>query len=130
MKTLCVLILSIGLFAFSCEDGNLSSQHCISGKIVGQKCDVYAFQLDQPALGATSWQKRTLNGDIVSYDNVIGLLNVPEELRIEDKILFITIRKAMDGENNVPCYHDLPGPPEPLYITLSANDTKCPESEN
>lgn len=130
MKTLCVLILSIGLFAFSCEDGNLSSQQCISGKIVGQKCDIFALQLDQTVLGATEWQKWEPTGNVTqSFTNVIGLINLPEEFKIEGKILFVSLRKPTTEESNIPCYTDLPGPPEPFYVVLSANNVKCPETD-
>ena len=131
MKTLSYLILSIGLFAFSCKEEASSNEPCVTGKIVGQKCDVFALQLDQKLLGATDWTKKDLTtGDIIAtYPNVIGLINLPAEFRFINKIIFVTLRKPTTEESNTPCYADLPGPPEPFYVVLSANDTKCPETD-
>lgn len=133
MKTIRKILFLCGIFlvtGFSCSDKTPLSDQCISGKIVGQKCNVFALQLDQKVLGATDWQKRTPNGDIISYDNVIGLINLPDEFRLENKRLFVTLRKlTIEEENNIPCYHDWPGPPRPSYDVLSANDTKCPETD-
>ena len=131
MKTLSCLILSIGLFAFSCKDETPPNEQCISGKIVGQKCDVFALQLDQKLLGAIDWTKKDLTtGDIIAtHPNVIGLINLPAEFRLDNKIIFVTLRKPTTEESNTPCYADLPGPPEPFYVVLSANDTKCPETD-
>ena len=131
MKTLSCLTLSIGLFAFSCKDEIPPNEQCISGKIVGQKCDVFALQLDQKLMGAIDWTKKDLTtGDIIAtHPNVIGLINLPAEFRLDNKIIFVTLRKPTTEESNTPCYADLPGPPEPFYVVLSANDTKCPETD-
>lgn len=130
MKTLSYLILSIGLFAFSCKEEVSSNESCITGKIVGQKCDVFALQLDQTVLGATEWQKWEPTGNgTQSFTNVIGLINLPKEFKIEGKILFVSLRKPTTEESNIPCYADLPNPPEPFYVVLSANVTKCPDTD-
>ncbi|MCE2733869.1 MAG: hypothetical protein LW821_10930 [Flammeovirgaceae bacterium] len=131
MKNIVLLIVSIFIFAFSCENDVTSNQHCISGKIVGQKCDVYALQLDQKILGATEWTKKDLvTGEIeATYPNVIGLINLPDEFRADDKIVFVTFREPTTDERNISCYTDMPPPPSPYYIVLSASETKCNETE-
>lgn len=105
---------------------------CVSGKIVGQKCDVFALQLDQEILGATEWEEYEPSGNSVgrTLSNVIGLINLPEEFRIEGKILFVSLRKPTTEENNISCYLDLPGPPRPFYVVINANETKCNDSDN
>jgi len=132
MKTLTYLILSIGLFAFSCKEETSSNEPCITGKIVGQKCDVFALQLDQKLLGATDWTKKDLlTGDIIAtYPNVIGLINLPAEFRLDNKIIFVTLREPTVAESQISCYLDMPNPPAPYYVVLSANETKCPETNN
>lgn len=129
MKILAILALCIGLFAFSCED-KVPKNTCISGKIVGQKCDVFALQLDEEILGATEWQKWEPSGKVTEkFSNVIGLINLPEEFRIEGRILFVSLRKPTKEESNIPCYLDLPGPPAPFYVVINANETNCSETD-
>jgi hypothetical protein len=127
MKTIMLIGLSIAFFAFSCERDRVPNEQCVSGKIVGQKCDVYALQLDQNILGATDWSKKNLTtGELEgTYSNVIGLINLPQEYRQDGNILFVTLRVPTKGESNVPCYADMPNPPSPYYVVLSVSKTKC-----
>jgi len=129
MKTIALLSISTLIFAFSCENDVTSSQQCISGKIVGQKCDIYALQLNQNILGATEWTKKNLvTGEIeTTYSNVIGLLNLPEENKENDQIIFVTLREPTTEEKNISCYADMPPPPSPFYMVISASKTKCDE---
>jgi hypothetical protein len=131
MKTIMRIGLSIGLFAFSCERDGVSNEKCVSGKIVGQKCDVYALQLDQKILGSTEWSKKNLTtGEIeATYSNVIGLINLPQEYRQDGNILFVTLREPTEEESNVPCYADMPNPPSPYYVIISVSETKCNNNE-
>lgn len=131
MKKILIFILNFGLFAFSCEDQSSINDLCIFGKIVGEKCNVVAFQLDEKILGATEWTEKDLaTGESGStYSNVIGLINLSEEFRHDGKTLFVTVRKPTNEESIVPCYHDLPVPPSPYYIVLSVSENKCSETK-
>ena len=132
MKTLSYFILSIGLFAFSCTEEVSSNEPCITGKIVGQKCDVFALQLDRKLLGATDWEKQDpMTSEIVAtYPNVIGLIDLPQEFRVEGKVLFVTLREPTAKERQISCYANMPGPPAPYYVVLAASETKCTETNN
>ena len=127
MKTIALLCLSFFVFAFGSENNVATSQQCISGKIVGQKCDIYALQLNKKILGATEWTKKNLvTGEIdATYSNVIGLLNLPEEHRGHDQVIFVTLREPTIEEKNVSCYADMPPPPSPFYVVISASKIKC-----
>jgi len=104
---------------------------CVSGVIVGQKCDSYALKLDQKGLlGAKDWQKKTDNedgsNDLTDYENVIGLLHLPEPFRREGLRVFVKLRNPTEEESVVPCYLDMPNPPEPAYVVLAADSLACP----
>lgn len=131
MKIIALLSLSFFIFAFSCENDVTSNQKCVSGKIVGQKCDIYALQLNQNILGATEWSKKNLvTGEIeATYSNVIGLLNLPEEYRENDLTIFVTLREPTTEEKKISCYADMPPPPSPFYMVIYASKTKCNETE-
>ena len=127
MKKLTLLSLSIFMLAFSCENDGTPSSQCISGKIVGQKCDIYALQLAEKILNATEWSKKNLiTGEIeATYPNVIGLLNLPEEYKVDGQTVFITLREPTKEEKQISCYADMPPPPSPLYFVISANKLEC-----
>ena len=130
MKTLTLLALSVYLFSYSCKEEVSNNQQCISGKIIGEKCEIFALQLDQKLMGASDWTKKDpKTGDILAtYKNVIGLINLPIELRVVDKIIFVTLREPTVAEKQISCYADMPNPPAPYYIVLSASETKCSEN--
>lgn len=132
--------MSLILVIFSCdksENENLKkvleqdlSANCTKGKIVGEKCGIYALQIistKQDFLKPQDWgQKPSTGGDVTLYKNVIGLVNLPDSLKSETKILFMTLREPTVDENKFPpCYLDIPGPPEPFYVLTFASDIKC-----
>lgn len=129
MKKMMILffILFPGFFVSSCDEHEhaIINTECISGKIVGQKCDVYALQLDEKELGATDWTKKNLvSGEIErTFSNVIGLIELPEEFRFEGKTIFVIVEEYKN--ESVPCYLDLPGPPSPYYTVISASESPC-----
>ncbi len=139
MKKLVLLALSLGLLAFGCKDPVNKApvteaplgKDCIKGRIVGQKCGDYAFQIidsNQTFIHPADWEKATLTG-VTLYHNIIGLINLPVEFRVEDKVLFLTVLEPTEAENKYPpCYLDLPVPPGPLYVVTYASEIKCSEN--
>lgn len=126
------VILILGCFTSlltsSCRDKKEVGLDCVSGVIVGQKCNAYAFKLDKKgALGATDWQKK-INGqtEYEDYKNVIGLLDLPEAYRQEGLRLFVKLRNPTEEESVLPCYADMPNPPKPVYVVLAVDNVKCP----
>jgi hypothetical protein len=124
-----ILVLSVCLFSYGCKEDVSKDKQCITGKIVGQKCEIFALQLGQETMGASDWIKKDpKTGDIIAtYKNVIGLINLPIEFRVDDKVIFVTLREPIPAENQISCYADMPNPPAPHYIVLSASETKCSE---
>lgn len=128
-----LLFLTPCLFT-ACSSSEVNAEdslECVSGVIVGQKCEDYALRVDQKGqLGAKDWVKRTDKpgggSDYATYDNVIGLLELPEAYRREGLKVFVKLRKPTEEENIVPCYTDMPNPPDPVYIVLVADSTSCP----
>ena len=128
---LCTVILNISLFLMtsctSTEPNPEGSSQLFTGTIIGEKCTVYAIQLDQKgALGAQTWQKKVWNAltnetDRTDFDNVVGLIGLPQEYAKEGTRIKVEIRKASQQEASVNCYLDLPNPPEPRYIVLNAS---------
>jgi hypothetical protein len=123
MKTFAILIGCL-LLCVGCEDDQSSGRDCIQGTIVGQKCGVFALQVSEWVMGAREWLG---DGAAESFSNVIGLVDLPPEYRVEGKILFVSLREPTNEESTVPCYHDLPGPPEPLYVVLHVSESSCGE---
>lgn len=127
-----ILSLFILLISGGCKKESEITMDCLSGVIVGRKCNDYAFKLDKKgALGATDWQKKVDSGDgkteYIDYKNVIGLLNLPEAYRQEGLRLFVKVRKPTEEESVVPCYLDMPNPPKPVYVVVAVDAAKCPE---
>ena len=65
----------------------------VSGIIVGQKSHDYALKLVRKGqLGARKWEKKVFEDEkigYITYDNVIGLLELPEAYRREGLKLFL-----------------------------------------
>lgn len=121
----------IVMLTIACRDKMEVGLDCVSGVIVGQKCSDYALKLDKKgALGAADWQKKInkANGETeyISYENVIGLLNLPEEYRQEGLRLFVKLRSPTEEESVVPCYLDMPNPPKPVYVVVAVDSVRCP----
>ncbi|MEC7754026.1 MAG: hypothetical protein VYB44_08350 [Bacteroidota bacterium] len=125
-----LILMQIFLF-LGCGSEDPSDQ-CIYGRIVGQKCEVYALQLDSNSLGSTQWKKMNqTTGEIeATYENVIGLLDLPENFKEEGKLIYVTLRAPSGEEGNVPCYADMPGPPSPLFVVVSASESVCDKTQN
>ena len=123
-----LLPLAIILLALSCEDDEKAT--CVSGLIVGEKCGVVALQLDKNSYGAKTWGKKDNHGDVTEYENVIGLLNLNSDLNQIGNRIWVMLRKPTIQENEISCYLDLPGPPEPNYFILAASDSKCSEDHS
>ena len=142
MKTLILLSFSLCILAFSCKDSVNEtpkppitdvplSKNCTKGKIVGQKCNIYALQVigtNQKIISATDWEKITLTGETILYHNIIGLVDLPDTFKVEDKVLFLTLREPTPSENFVPCWTDLPPPPTARYVVIYVSELKCSES--
>jgi hypothetical protein len=124
-----ILIFLFSSILINCSDNSLKEEECLKGKIVGQKCDVFAFQLESNKLNAAEWIKKDqASGDIIDiYQNVIGLIEIPKDFQVEGKEFFVTVRRPTQDEALVSCYHDLPGPPNPLFVVTSASDKLCSE---
>ncbi len=126
------LSLFAGLLLTGCvSDGLTGETACVTGVIVGQKCNDYALKLDRKGLlGAKDWQKKTFKEDgpsmLTDYKNVIGLLDLPEPYRRDGLRIFVKLRNPTEQESLVPCYLDMPNPPEPVYIVLAADTLTCP----
>ncbi|MBX2916695.1 MAG: hypothetical protein KF856_15605 [Cyclobacteriaceae bacterium] len=131
MKIFTRLVLVILTLGFGCGSDGAPDHPCISGKIVGQKCGIYALQLNEAKLNATQWSKKNLiTGEIEGvYSNVIGLINLPEENRVEGQIVFVELREPTNEEKTISCYADMPSIPSPLYIVLFASNSKCKETK-
>jgi hypothetical protein len=135
-KAACLLLLLFLLSCFitACSESDVSAEdsiECVSGVIVGQKCKNYALRVDKKGqLGAKDWVKRTDKpgggSDYTTYDNVIGLVELPDAYRREGLKVFVKLRKPTEEESIVPCYTDMPNPPDPVYIVLVADSTSCP----
>lgn len=125
-----ILIFLFSSILINCSDNSLKEVECLKGKIVGQKCNVFAFQLESNKLNATEWIKKDQStGDIIGiYQNVIGLIELPIDFQVEGKEFFVTVRKSTQDEAVVSCYHDLPGPPNPIFVVTSASDKFCSET--
>ncbi len=128
MKRNSLIFLAL-IFLLGCESDRHWKKHCVTGKIVGQKCDVYALQLNLPILGAQKWTKENqATGEIEgTYDNVIGLRNLPEEFQNEGTVLFVTLRIRTPTDEPLDCYTDMPGPPAPMYEVEAASTETCLE---
>ncbi len=128
------LLFLIPCIFTACSGSEVNAEdsiECVSGVIVGQKCEDYALKVDKKGqLGAKDWEKRTDKpgggSDYTTYSNVIGLLELPEAYRREGLKVFVKLRKPTKEESIVPCYTDMPNPPDPVYIVLIADSTSCP----
>lgn len=140
MRIFILSIIALCLLFLGCNDSESEAQrkipeeylspNCTKGKIVGEKCGIYALQIiltRQDFLKPQDWgQKPSTGGEVTIYKNVIGLINLPDSLKSESKILFMTIRQPTEDENKFPpCYLDIPGPPEPFYVITYVNESKC-----
>lgn len=130
-SVVCVSLILYCIVTVGCRDKTEVGLDCVSGVIVGQKCNDYALKLDKKGvLGATDWQKKVVNGngetEYMDYENVIGLLNLPEAYRQEGVRLFVKLRNPTEEESIVPCYLDMPNPPKPVYVVVAVDRVKCP----
>jgi len=106
------------------------SLDCVTGIVVGEKCNVYALQLDKShKIPSETWQKAIDNNGDMKYqpvDQVVGLLELPAAYQREGMKLFVSLRKATAQESHVPCYTNLPEPPSPRYVVVAVDSLKCP----
>lgn len=82
---------------------------------------------------SSTWPKPVTKDGQNAYqdiDNVIGILNLPEDLQQDGNRVFLRLRKATEEESVVPCYTDIPPPPTPVYVVLKADNLKCPSDSN
>lgn len=103
-------------------------QKCVTGIIVGQKCNAYALQLDEDShLKGKIWSKKTFGEDGIrietDYENVVGLMHLPEPYQREGIRLYVRLEAQ---ESFVPCYLDMPNPPDPAYVVLAVDSLACP----
>lgn len=129
MRSISITVIALTLLAFRCDDQRGSRGLCITGKIVGQKCGVYALQLDSDTLGARDWERRMPEGENKTYPRVVGLLGLPEEFTAEGQRIYVTLRKPTQEEASFFCTFDWPGPPEPHYFVVSATASPCVDSD-
>ncbi|MDQ2657273.1 MAG: hypothetical protein M3Y60_07615 [Bacteroidota bacterium] len=126
MKILAILGLCITLFFSSCKEQVSAEKQCVRGRIVGQKCDVFALQLDEAILGAREWNKWDPSGNPTeTFSHVVGLINLQQEFRVEGRTVFVFLRKPINDESDIPCFLDIPNPPMPYYIVIKASDRNC-----
>jgi hypothetical protein len=122
------------LFIGCTSDDPVESLDCVTGVLVGQKCNVFSLQLTQgQTIPSETWQKGVNKNGNIEYepvDNVIGLLKLPDAYQKEGLKLFLSLRRATAEENDVPCYTDLPNPASPRYVVLAVDSLKCPVSLN
>lgn len=106
---------------------------CVSGVIVGFKCEVAAIKLDSAyRLGKTSWSKDTLDSmgedSLISKTGVIGLIGLPERYAKENRRIYLLLRKPSKEEDLVlDCYLESPVAPAPRYIVAKADSVSCPK---
>lgn len=136
-----IMLSSFFLFLFlGCNNTiHVDSQtDCVSGTIVGEKCNVFALQLDRKnILDTQEWEKKTfinnggeINERVISkYENVIGLFDLPDEYKKEGMQLYVRVRRASQEEDDsrLACYLDMPNPPAPRYFVLAVDSLQCPK---
>ena len=129
MKKVAIVPLCIVLFAYTCEDNPPADGNCVRGTIVGERCGVFALQVEKGILGATDWQgPPDAEGVAKIHKNVIGLIGLPEVSGLQGKVLFVSLRNPTDEDSAIPCYLHMPSPPAPHYVVLHASEVNCNET--
>lgn len=120
MKKLCVLILLSLLAACSSDDeGDLLTYDCLQGETIGKirsSGGGLAVKLEESIPRAVTWQ---------GHENVIELLNIPDDFKDEGAEYYFSAREARPGEQG-PITADGNETIQLILYGLKFNNSECP----
>lgn len=100
MKKMIILILSIGLFAFSCEDQELKSD-CVFGKYIGNYCEGVVVQIQDDHKIGRDWKSMFsdefyTNSVVASIDTLMAK-GIDPNFFSSDSVLYFKYRDGGYG---------------------------------